>query len=182
MVSHFLWIIAPAVLIAAGLVRFRLPAVRGRGGPWPLEPVATVLSEPEQVLYPRLVAALPHCLVLPQVQLIQALRFKHGRRDQAVWNRICQLSIDFLIVRADTSIVAAVELDDSSHRASRRQDADARKAHALKSAGVALIRWQVTKLPDVESIRSALAALDGGGAVRCGANATAFTSRAVPIR
>lgn len=116
------------------------------------------------------------------MQLVQALRFKRGRRDRAVWNRICQLSIDFLIVRADTSIVAAVELEDSSHRAPRRQDAEARKSHALKSADVALIRWQVTKLPDVESIRSALAGLDGGGAVRCGANATALTSRAVPIR
>lgn len=183
MVAHFLlWIIALTVLIAVGLVRIRPPAGRGRSGPWPLEPALAVLSEPEQVLYRRLVAALPDYLVLPQVQLIQALRFKRGRRDQAVWNRICQLSVDFLIVRGDTSIVAAVELDDSSHRAPRRHDADARKSHAFKSAGVALIRWQVTRLPDVESIRSALAGLDGDGAVRCGANATELTSRAVPIR
>ena len=144
--------------------------------------VATVLGEPEQVLYRRLVAALPDYLVLPQVQVIQALRFKRGRRDQAVWNRSCQLSIDFLIARADTSIVAAVELDGSSHRAPRRQDADARKSHALKSAGVALIRGQVMKLPDVESIRSARAGLDGGGAVRRGTSATALTSKAEPIR
>ena len=109
-------------------------------------------------------------------------RYTRGRCDQAVWNRICQFWIDFLIVRANANIVGAVELDDSSHRASHRQDADARKSHALKSAGIPLIRWQVTKLPDVESIRSALAGLDGGGAVRCGANATALTSRAVPIR
>lgn len=182
MVNHFIWIIALAVLVAAALVRFRQPAARGRGEPWPLEPAATVLSEPEQVLYRRLVAALPDYLVLPQVQLIQALRFKRGRRDQAVWNRICQLSIDFVIARADTSIVAAVELDDSSHRPSRRQNADARKSHALKSAGVPLVRWQVTKLPDVESIRSALAGLDGGRGPRCGANATAPETRAAPTR
>ncbi len=94
-----------------------------------------MLSEPEQVLYRRLVEALPECRVLPEVQLARALRFKRDQRDHVVWNRISQLSIDFLIVRPDTSIIAAVELDDSSHFRANRQDADARKSHALELAG-----------------------------------------------
>ena len=65
-------------------------------------------SEPEQVLYRRLVEALPDYLVLPQVQLVRVVRFKRGQGDRAVWNRISQLSIDFLIAKPDTSIVAAV--------------------------------------------------------------------------
>lgn len=75
------------------------------------------------------------------MQLLQAVRFKRGTRNQSVLNRISQLSIDFLIVRPDTSIVAAVELDDGSHRRAARRDADARKTHALGAAGIPLIRW-----------------------------------------
>jgi hypothetical protein len=62
---------------------------------------------------------LPQQLVLPQVQLLQALRFRRCRWNAGMMNRISQLSVDFLIVKQDTSIVAAVELDDSSHH---RQD------------------------------------------------------------
>src|SRR5690349_14064254 len=116
MATYLLWIVAVVVLAAAAaMARPRRRVGRGRDRPWPLEPTPTILSEPEQVLYRRLVEALPECLVLPQVQLARALRFKRGQRDNAVWNRICQLSIDFLIVRPDTSIIAAIELDDSSH-------------------------------------------------------------------
>ena len=109
MATYFLWIVAVAVLFAAAaLARPRRRGGRGRDRPWPLEPVVGILSEPELVLYRRLLEALPECLVLPQVQLARALRFKRGQRDHVVWNRICQLSIDFLIVRPDTSIIAAV--------------------------------------------------------------------------
>lgn len=121
-------------------------------------------SEPERVLYRRLVEALPDYLVLPQVQLVRVVRFKRGQGDRAVWNRISQLWIDFLIAKPDTSIVAAVELDDSSHLRVDRQDADARKGHALMSAGVPLIRWRVGKLPDVASIKSAVAESHAGTA------------------
>lgn len=167
MATYLLWIVALAVLVAVALTRPRRQEDRGRGRPWPLEPTATILSEPEQVLYRRLMEALPEYLVLPQVQLVRALRFKRGQRDRAVWNRISQLSIDFLIARPDTSIVAAVELDDSSHLRADRRDADARKGHALESAGVPLIRWRVGKMPDVAVIKSAVAALGVGSVVAC---------------
>lgn len=125
--------------------------------PWPLEPKDTLLTESEQRLYRRLVEALPQHLVLPQVQLLQALRFKRGRWNAGIANRISQLSVDFLIVKPDTSIVAAVELDDTSHARQNRQAADARKTHALKSAGIPLLRWTVRQIPDVPAITAALA-------------------------
>lgn len=160
MATDVLWIAAMAALVAAAaLARPRRPAGHGRDRPWPLEPAPTLLSEPEQVLYRRLVGALPEYLVLTQVQLVRVLRLKRGRRDRAVWNRISQLSLDFLIAKQDTSIIAAVELDDSSHLRSDRRDADARKGHALESAGVPLIRWRAGKMPDVASIKAAVAGL-----------------------
>src|SRR5207253_81177 len=104
-----------------------------------------------------LVQALPHHLVLAQVQLLQAVRFKRGSRKATVFNRISQLSLDFVVLTPDTRIVAAIELDNASHN--DRQSADARKAHALKSAGIPLIRWLVREMPDVATIGLALADL-----------------------
>jgi len=124
---------------------------------WPLQPSPTLLTEPEQVLYRRLVQALPGHIVLAQVQLMRALRFRRGAWSPRVFNRICQLSVDFLVLKPDTSIVAAVELDDASHARPDRRDADARKEHALWCAGVPLLRWHVGRMPDTAAIGAAVA-------------------------
>jgi len=160
--AHLLWPLG--LLVALAMIAAALGKRRHRGGPgldrlWPLEPKRALLSEPEQVFYRRLLEACPQHIVLCQVQLIQALRFKRGGWSASLANRISQLSIDFLIVRPDTSIVAAVELDDGSHERADRRAADARKAHALKSAGVPLLRWHTRHMPGVQAIGTALAGL-----------------------
>jgi len=124
--------------------------------PWPLEAKRQLLTERERALYQRLVQTLPSHIVLAQVQLLQVLNFQRGRRTQAIQNRISQLSLDFLILNPDTSIVAAVELDDATHARQDRRQADARKSHALQSAGVPLIRWNAKSLPDTSAILAAL--------------------------
>ena len=124
--------------------------------PWPLEAKRQLLTERERALFQRLVQTLPNHIVLAQVQLLQVLNFQRGRRTQAILNRISQLSIDFLIINPDTSIVAAVELDDATHASEKRRQADARKDHALKSAGVPLIRWNAKNLPDRVAILAAI--------------------------
>jgi len=83
------------------------------GGLWPLEVRSTVLRQPEQVLYRRLVQTLPQNLVLAQVQLSRFLEVRRGVPRQGWFNRISQLSADFLILKPDTSVVAAIELDDA---------------------------------------------------------------------
>ena len=124
--------------------------------PWPLEVKRQLLTERERALYQRLVESLPNHIVLAQVQLLQVLNFRRGSRTQALKNRISQLSLDFLILNPDTSIVAAIELDDATHERDHRRQADARKSHALKSAGVPLIRWNAKSLPDSAAILAAL--------------------------
>lgn len=152
-------------MIAAVLGRGRHGRTSVLDRPWPLEPRRPLLSEPEQVIYRRLVEACPRHIILCQVQLMQALRFKRGGWSAGLANRISQLSIDFLIVRPDTSIVAAIELDDASHERADRRAADARKAHALKSAGVPLVRWRTRQMPDVRAIGTVLAGLIAGSEV-----------------
>jgi len=149
-------------LIAAGVLGVFSKALRARHGalsrPWPLEAKRHLLSERERDLYRRLVQSLPQHVVLAQVQLLQVLKFKRGRRPYAVLNRISQLSLDFLILAPDTSPVAAIELDDVSHELGDRRRADANKSHALKSAGIPLIRWTARSLPDTAAIRAAVLA------------------------
>ena len=124
--------------------------------PWPLEPKRQLLTERERALFQRLVQALPNHIVLAQVQLLQVLNFQRGKRTQAILNRFNQLSLDFLILNPDTSIVVAVELDDATHTREASRRADVRKDHALKSAGVPLIRWNAKNLPDRVAILAAI--------------------------
>jgi very-short-patch-repair endonuclease len=130
--------------------------------PWPLEVKRQLLTERERALYQRLVQSLPNHIVLAQVQLLQVLKFQTGRRTQAILNRFNQLSLDFLILNPDTSIVAAVELDDATHTREASRQADARKDHALKSAGVPLIRWNAKSLPDTVAILTAIPTVASG--------------------
>jgi very-short-patch-repair endonuclease len=145
-----------AAVIGALLASEFLRRDQGLTRLWPLQPRRHLLSERERVLFQRLIQSLPEHIVLSQVQLLQVLDFRRGRWNRAIFNRICQLSIDFLILNPDTSIRAAIELDDRSHARRDRPWADARKTHALKSAGVPLIRWNARDLPDAETIRAAL--------------------------
>ncbi len=153
-------------IIAALLAKPRRRSKAGLREAWPLQPSPTLLTDPEQVLYRRLVQALPGHIVLAQVQLMQALRFRRGAWSPSVFNRICQLSVDFLVLKPDTSIVVAVELDDPSHDRPDRRDADVRKEHALWSAGVPLLRWHVGKMPDAAAIGAAVADVISVGQIK----------------
>lgn len=66
------------------------------------------------------------------------------------------MSLDFVVCRKDSSVVAAIELDDKSHEAESRQKADAKKDKALASAEIPIIRWKVEKMPDEETIQETL--------------------------
>lgn len=146
-------------LIVIILVAFPLLARLWRGRreatEWPFY-AKKVLTRPEQVLYYRLVRALPDDIVLAQVQLSRVLGVKRGFNFMAWNNRINRLSLDFLVCLKDSTVVAAIELDDSSHNAPDRQEADARKALALRSAGIRLVRWSTKELPDDAAIREAV--------------------------
>jgi hypothetical protein len=129
---------------------------KARSQPWPFY-LKKVMSQPEQILYHRLVAALPDHIVLAQVQLSRVLAVNKGA-DRRKWhNRINQKSLDFVICAKDASVVVAIELDDRSHEKKMRIEADDAKEKALASAGVSLIRWHVGALPDETAIRSAVA-------------------------
>ncbi len=148
------------VLVALAVIIVVILKRRGASGasdtPWPFY-AKKPLSQPEQVLYHRLVAAMPECIVLAQIQLSQVLGVKKGFNLREWNNRINRMSLDFLVCLKDSTVVAAVELDDKTHEKRSRIEADAKKERALAAAGVALVRWHVNALPNEVAIREALA-------------------------
>lgn len=66
-----------AVLAVAFVVLKRRTSSGAGDSPWPFY-AKKPLTQPEQVLYHRLIAAMPECIVLAQVQLSQVLGVKKG--------------------------------------------------------------------------------------------------------
>jgi very-short-patch-repair endonuclease len=149
-----LLVVVVGILAIVSAVLARLKA-GGAEGDWPFY-AKKLLTQPEQVLYFRLVKALPDAIVLAQVQLSRLLGVKKGADAQGWLNRINRMSADFVVCQKDATVLAVIELDDASHRGERRAAADAKKDKALAAAGIKLIRWQVREMPDEARILAAL--------------------------
>lgn len=151
------WILLLLVIVIVIVVLAFLKA-KAQGGAgdevWPFY-AKKPLSQPEQILYFRLVQALPDHIILAQVQLSRLLGVKNGSNYQAWLNRINRMSVDFVVCNKDSSIVAVIELDDATHQSEDRQTADAKKDKALESAGVHVVRWQAKAVPDLATIQRA---------------------------
>jgi len=111
------------------------------------------LSEREQVLYWRLRKVLPEQMVLSQVAISRIVRVNRGKDARGWMNRINRMTVDFLVCLPDATIVAAIELDDSSHAAPDRVAADAKKDKAMESAGIRLLRF--SEIPTEDDLRKA---------------------------
>lgn len=153
------WIFGLAALVASIAVAVAMlkRRVSRSGDRWPVY-AKRVLGEREQVLYWRLAAAFPNHVVLAQVSLSQLLGVeKHTSNRQAISNRYRQLTADFVICKRSFEPIGVIELDGLSHDHPRRQSADERKATALESAGIPLIRINVTTIPDEAELRKLFA-------------------------
>ncbi len=147
-----LLIVVVAVIVALVFLKAKTQGVVSNEV-WPFY-AKKPLSQPEQVLYFRLVQALPEHIILAQVQLSRLLGVKKGNNHQAWSNRINRMSADFVVCNKDSSIAAVIELDDGTHQRETRQAADAKKDKALGSAEVRVVRWQVKTLPDIATIQA----------------------------
>jgi very-short-patch-repair endonuclease len=147
------------VVIAIAIVAIALKFIKKSGGggsnKWPFYP-RKPLSAVEQILYFRLTKALPDHIVLAQVQLSRLLGVKKGNNYSAWANRINRMSADFVVCTKDSTVLAVIELDDSSHNKKNRQEADSKKDKALSDAGVKIHRWNVKAIPDEATIKTTL--------------------------
>jgi hypothetical protein len=105
-----------------------------------------LLNPPEQLLYARLVRALPGHVILAHVALSR-------------W-----LTANFVVYRPDFTAVAAVELDEPVDKSSDAQRCAARHKYRrkdlqLQAAGLKVVRLASHDLPDERALKSLVAAL-----------------------
>jgi len=95
---------------------------------------------------------MPECIVLCQVSFSRFLEAysPRGKGQRSLFNRIAQKSVDFLVCLPDFTIIAAVELDDGSHKRGK----DARRDSIFASAKLPLVRLHVRELPAVAELRA----------------------------
>lgn len=72
------------------------------------------------------------------------------------------LAYDFVICAKDSSVVAAIELDDASHNTPARAETDDKKNRATAAAGIPLLRWKAKSLPDEAAIQAAFQKIETG--------------------
>lgn len=121
------------------------------------------LSEPEQITYYRLMDAMRYTdnlILLSQVPLSRFLGVRKGNNNLDMVNRINRMSVDFLVVRKDFTVLAIVELDDGTHRHPDRIKADIKKNAILNSVNAKVIRWNVKSIPSKEMMQVTLMDLE----------------------
>ncbi len=110
------------------------------------------LTENEQAMYWKLVAATPNHVVLAQVNMASII----NGLDRPSHGTISQSSFDFVIFTRDFKPVAAIEIDDKTHERLDRKKADQTKNKACEAAGLKIIRWKSHKHPTTAEIHQAL--------------------------
>jgi hypothetical protein len=122
--------------------------------PWPVT-AKTLLSERERSLYQSLLNLYPDHKLFVQVALSQLIDVDRNHPErESIRARYKQLVADFVLCRSDLSVVAVIELDDRSHEAPKRRDADARKNKVLANAGIRLVRIPAGRIPSADDLRA----------------------------
>jgi very-short-patch-repair endonuclease len=111
-----------------------------------------LLTENEKAWFKAIRAALPHAHVFAQVALNQLVRAE-GPKWRAAKNKIDPRSIDFVLLNPDLAVLLAIEIDDRSHNAKKRQADDAKKDKALRDAEIGLLRFPATPVLAEDEIK-----------------------------
>lgn len=92
--------------------------------------------------------------IFPQVNLDKIVHVEKGTgKYQLYYHRINQYSVDFIICdKSNLTPVLAIELDDSSHLLSKRQDRDDFVNQVFADAGLAILRVPVKQTYDTQSL------------------------------
>ena len=111
------------------------------------------LSDSEQLLYWRLVEALPECVVLPHVPFRSFIKPSEGKvgnpRHRALYFRVAQQPVDFLVCLKDFTVVATIHLDDSIGGERR----DPTRDELLRAAGIVPLHVNAGQIPSAETLR-----------------------------
>lgn len=130
------------------------------------------LSNHEQVLYWRLVGALPDHMVLAQVSLGRCL----GTKDSGGLDSMTSKNLDFVVCDKASDVVAVIEIDTKNYSSKTVSKDDEKRYKALKKAGIDIIRWRANSLPSEADIRERFTLLDPSKKLRVVKSKTHQTS------
>lgn len=157
MVTPAIFLVLLLCALLGWLVSLRRRAWRDADMPWPFYAKKPLVS-PEQVLYQRLVSALPGHLVLSRVPVSAVLGVRRSLDSEAWSQRIRALQYDFVVCRRDATVLAAIDLNDQSSSANEGTGPDWLKERASAAAGVRLLHWPAKSLPDQARIQAVFGA------------------------
>ena len=112
-----------------------------------------LLTHTEQRFFALLHEALPEHQIFVQVALNQMLKIEKGENWSTWYNRIAQLSVDFVISDQKGYVIAAIELDDKTHDNDKNRAKDAKKDKALNSAGIEVLRYRCEAMPSINTLQ-----------------------------
>lgn len=143
-------ILGIAVIAAIGVaLAKKKPAAAGKSTEAPTK--RAPLTEREQSMFFRLTESFPDHVVLAQVAFSALLDAK----SQSARNTFDRKVADFVLFTKGFEAIAAIELDDASHRSKKARDAE--RDEMLKKAGYAVLRFK--NVPDSADLKLAVAAL-----------------------
>ena len=102
--------------------------------------------------------AMPELRVMYQVAVYQTIKIKDGSEKLKIWNKLSRLTFDFVLIDKESNIVAVIELDDKSHLRAASVKRDQKKDDLIKFLGKPLLRFNVSDMPSVESLKTAIRA------------------------
>lgn len=156
-------IVLAAVLVATNPRLRELLAAGSSKAELPYTAKDTLLTKGEAAFYHVLRRVVGDDYVVSmKVRLSDVLTCSREAWQQGHGNRIQSKHLDFVLVEPNTTrILAAIELDDETHRRKSRQDRDEFLNEAMVQAGIPLIRVAAARQYDSEKLaaelRSALA-------------------------
>lgn len=122
-----------------------------------------VLTQAETHFFRAISAAAQPLLIFPKVNLGDLVAPSPSlppSESTSARNKISKKHVDFVVIDNQTcEVLCAIELDDASHQSERARKRDADKDHALKSAGLPLLRVPVARNYEVAVLKTKLAAL-----------------------
>jgi hypothetical protein len=113
-----------------------------------------VLTEVEQIMYWRIIEALPEYVVFGQTAFSGFMEpdvdsWRETKRFYSLFGRIAQKRADFVVMDKKFRVIGIIELDDRSHDIDKDMDRD----ELVGCAGINTIRWHVRDMPEPKEIR-----------------------------
>jgi len=96
-------------------------------------------------------------MVLAALPLAKVIAVKRAAYSEDWMHRIAPKSLDFVICRPDSSVLATTLLEDPSGDDPFRAQAERFTGNVLVAAGIALLRWNAAELPSESEIRQLIA-------------------------